>query len=184
MFARAVLFFMLFALALILPAQPGPPPPAQEAVYVVVYRTPAHVRSSKPEVFHGFASDLAAFLKEKNVPVKVDPERGTIENESPMSVSSMLNIARQLGANSLLFVTVDRPLTKWIKVIVQAYDLDGKLLWAEDASDAGSMSGKGGYKKTFERIQTDLTKRLGTPGLPVIADLPSTPKPAADETAL
>lgn len=184
MLVRAVLFFMLFAPSFILPAQPAPLPPAQQAVYVVVYRTPGHVRSSKPEVFHGFATDLAAFLKEKNVPVKVDPERGTIESESPMSVSSMLNIARQVGANSLLFVTVDRPMTKWIKVVVQAYDLDGKLLWTEDASDAGSMSGKGGYKKTLERIQTDLTKRLGTPGLPVVAGTPGTPKPAADGTAL
>lgn len=181
MLARAVPFLMLFVPAYILPAQPAPPPPAQRSVYVVVYRTPAHVRSSKPEVFHGFATDLAAFLKEKNVPVKVDPERGTIESESAMSVSSMLNIARQVGADSLLFVSVDRPVTKWIKVVVQAYDLDGKLLWTEDASDAGSFSGKGGYKKTLERIQTDLTKRIGTPGLPVTTGSTGASKPAADE---
>lgn len=136
-------------------------------VYIVVFRTPAHVRASKPEVFHGFAQDLWTYLKGKDVPLVVDPERGTIETESQMSVESMLNIARQLEATSLLFVTVDRPFTKWIKVTVQAYSLEGKLLWSEDASDGGSMSGKGGYKKTLERIQTDLDKRLNTEGLPV-----------------
>ena len=168
---KAVPLFLLFVTAAILNSQPAPPPPAnQPAVYVVVFRTPAHVRSSKPEVFHGFATDLSAFLKEKNVPVKVDPERGTIESESPMSTESMLNIARQVGANSLLFVTVDRPVTKWLKVIVKSYDLDGKVLWSEEASDGGSMTGKGGYKKTLERIEADLMKRLGTTGLPINSD--------------
>jgi hypothetical protein len=139
-------------------------------VYIVVYRTPAHVKYSKPEVFHGFAQDLWTHLKSKNVPLIVDPERGTIESESQMSVQSMLNIAKQLDATSLLFVTVDRPFTKWIKVTVQSFSLDGKLLWSEDASDAGSMSGKGGYKKTLERIQADLEKRLNTEGLPVVKE--------------
>lgn len=137
------------------------------AVYVVVYRTPAHVRYSKPEVFHGFAADLLSYLKEKHVPVVVDPERGTIETESTMSVKSMLNIARQLGGTSLLYVRVDRPFTKWIKVTVEAYDVDGKRLWKEESSDAGSLSGKGGYRKTLDRIEAKLEKHLGGPGLPV-----------------
>jgi hypothetical protein len=136
-------------------------------VYVVVYRTPAHVRYSKQEVFHGFAQDLWAWLRGKNVPIVIDPERGAIESESEMSVASMLNIARQLGATSLLFITVDRPITKWIKVTVRAYSLDGKLLWSEDASDSGSMTGKGGYEKTLKRIEAALEPRLGQEGLPV-----------------
>lgn len=139
-------------------------------VYIVVYRTSAHVKYSKPEVFHGFAQDLWTHLKSKNVPLVIDPERGTIETESQMSVQSMLNIAKQLDATSLLLVTVDRPITKWIKVTVQSYSLDGKLMWSEDASDAGSMSGKGGYKKTLERIEADLEKRLNTEGLPVVKE--------------
>ena len=84
-----------------------------------------------------------------------------------MSVDSMLNIARQLGASTLLFVTVDRPLTKWIKVTVESYDADGKKLWSEESSDGGGMSGKGGYTKTLGRIREKLSKRLGGPGLPV-----------------
>lgn len=173
----------LFLAALTLPVlsqQNSAAAKAEPSVYMVVFRTPAHVRNSKPEVFHGFATDLWNFLKDAGVPLKVDPERGTIESESPMSVESMLNITRQVGASSLLFVTVDRPFTKWIKVTLQAYDLDGKLLWKEEASDAGSMTGKGGYKKTLERIEKSLTPRLGGPGLPARAPAPSAPKPAEE----
>jgi hypothetical protein len=145
---------------------------------MVVFRTAAHVRNSKPEVFHGFASDLLSFLKQKDVPITVDPDRGTIETESSMSVESMLNIARQTGANSLLFVTVDRPFTKWIKVTVQSYDSSGKLLWEEESSDGSSMTGKGGYQKTLIRIESSLSKRLRTPGLPVSTKATLEQKPA------
>lgn len=179
---KVVPYLLLSALALPLLSQEKPAPAASEpAVYLVVFRTPAHVRLSKPEVFHGFATDLWSFLKESGVPLKVDPERGTIETESPMSVDSMLNIAKQVGATSLLFVTVDRPFTKWIKVTLQSYDPGGKLLWSEEASDAGSMTGKGGYRKTLERIEARLAKRLGGPGLPVSAPAAGAPKLAAAE---
>jgi hypothetical protein len=143
---------------------------SKPGVYIVVYRTPAHVRYSKAEVFHGFSQDLWAWLRSKNVPLVIDPERGTIESESQMSVESMLNIAKQLKATSLLFITVDRPLTKWIKVTVQAYSLEGKKLWGEDASDARSLSGKGGYQKTLECIEAGLEKRMGQDGLPVVKE--------------
>jgi hypothetical protein len=179
---KIVPFFLLIVLSLPLEPQEKPAIPASESsVYLVVFRTPAHVRNSKPGVFHGFAADLSSYLKEQGVPVKADPERGTIETESPMSVESMLNIAKQVGAASLLYVIVDRPVTKWIKVTLQSYDLDGKLQWSEEASDGGSMSGKSGYKKTLERIETKLAKRLGGPGLPVSADRASASKPTGEE---
>jgi len=179
---KVALSLLLFTFALVLlNAQEKSTSSVNEpAAYMVVYRTPAHVRISSPEVFHGFATDLWGFLREKNVTLKVDPERGTIETESTMSVESMLNIARQVGATSLLFVAVDRPMTKWIKVTVKSYDLGGKLLWSEEASDMGSMTGKGGYKKTLERLQTSLSKRLGGPGLPVAVQEALAPKPAQE----
>jgi hypothetical protein len=178
---KIVPFILLFVFTLSLKSQERPASTASEpAVYLVVFRTPAHVRNSKPDVFHGFSADLLSYLKEEGVSIKADPERGTIETESPMSVESMLNITKQVGAASLLFVTVDRPVTKWIKVTLQSYDLEGKLQWTEEASDGGSISGKGGYRKTLERIETKLSKRLGAPGLPVSADRASVPQPAGE----
>ena len=178
---RLIACFLMLAIAPYLPAQEKPAlSPNGPAVFMVVFRTPAHVRYSQPQVFHGFANDLYSFLNEKNVPIKVDPERGTIETESPMSVESMLNIARQVEANSLLFVTVDRPISKWIKVTLQSYDLSGKLLWQVEASDAGSMTGKGGYQKTLERIEASLSERFGTPGLPVRVQPNGASRPAQE----
>jgi len=63
---------------------------------------------------------------------------------------------------------------------VKSYDLGGKLLWSEEASDMGSMTGKGGYKKTLERLQTSLAKRLGGPGLPVAVQEAIAPRPAQE----
>lgn len=180
---KVVPCLLLMALTLPLQSQEKTAPSGGvPAVYMVVFRTPAHVRFSKPEIFHGCATDLWGFLKDQGVPLKVDPERGTIETESPMSVGSMVNIAKQVGASSLLFVAVDRPATKWIKVTVNSYDLDEKLLWSEEASDGGGMSGKGGYQRTLEKIETALAKRLGGPGLPADAHPTDARKPTAEVT--
>lgn len=143
---------------------------AARGVYVVAFRTPAHVRSSSPEVFHSAASDVRKILTEAKVPIVEDTERGFIENESQMSVESMTKLAGEAGAGSLLLVTVDRPSTKWIKLVLQAYDLDGKLLW-EETVDSGmrAMSGASGYKTCFEKLNKKLPVRIGGPGLPVSA---------------
>jgi len=139
-----------------------------KGVYLILFRTPAHVRSSSPEVFHTAAADVRKVLTDGKVPIVEDKERGSIENESQMSVNSMTKLASEAGAGSLLFVTVDRPTSKWIKLVLQAYDLDGKLLW-EEAVDSGmsAMSGGAGYKKCFEKLKKQLSARIGGPGLPV-----------------
>jgi hypothetical protein len=148
----------------------GPAAPESQGVYVIAFRTPAHVRSSSPEVFHSAAADIRKALTDKGVPLVQDKERGFIENESQMSVASMATLAKESGAGSLLFITVDRPTSKWIKLILRAYGLDGNQLW-EDSVDSGmsAMSGASGYKKCFEKLNKVLTKRIGGPGLPVDA---------------
>ena len=67
---------------------------------------------------------------------------------------------------------MDRPTTKWIKLVLRAYDLDGNLLW-EDSMDSGmsAMSGGTGYKKCFEKLEKVLSKRIGGPGMPANAGM-------------
>ena len=67
-------------------------------VYIVAFRTPAHVRSSSPDVFHSAAADVRKMLEDGNVSIVRDAERGFIENESQMSVESMIKLAREAGA--------------------------------------------------------------------------------------
>jgi hypothetical protein len=141
-----------------------------KGIFVVAFRTPAHVRSSSPEVFHTAAEDVRKILTDGNVQVIADKERGFIENESPMSIQSMTRLAREAGAVSLLFVTIDRPSTKWIKLVLQMYDLEGKMLWEESVDNGMSgLSGSSGYKKCFEKLKKKLPARIGGPGLPINA---------------
>ena len=142
--------------------------PIVKGVFVIAFRTPAHVRSSSPEVFHTAAADVRKILTDGNVQVIADKERGFIENESQMSIQSMTRLAREAGAASLFFITVDRPSTKWIKLILQMYDLDGKMLWEESVDNGMSgLSGSSGYKKCFEKLKKKLPTRIGGPGLPI-----------------
>src|SRR3954467_14676487 len=84
-------------------------PTAEKNVFVIGYRTPAHVRTSSSEVFHKAMADVRALLIDHKVVIVTDAERGFIENESPMSIENMTKLAKEAGASSLLFVTVDRP---------------------------------------------------------------------------
>jgi len=136
-----------------------------DGVYFVAYRTQRHIKYSAPEVFHQFAADLVAYLKSRDIRIVEDPERGILETDESFSTDSLLNLARNAGAASLLLVTVDRPVTKWLKVTMQAYDLNAKLLWSEDASSGGGLSGGGAPAKVLKALQKKLDSRVGKPGL-------------------
>jgi hypothetical protein len=170
---RNGILVILFAVPFVLAQEKAVDGTAASAkgVYVVAFRTPAHVRTSSPEVFHTASAEVRKILTDGKVRIVEDKERGFIENESQMSVASMAKLAGEAGAGSLLFVTVDRPTSKWIKLVLQAYDLDAKLLW-EEIIDSGmsAMSGASGYKKCFEKLKKKLPARIGGPGLPVSAN--------------
>lgn len=137
-----------------------------DGVYYVAYRTPSHVTRSSPDVFHEVANDTLQFLKENDVNIIADPERGTIQTSELFSTDSLLNLTRNAGADYLLYVTVDRPVASWLKVTLQCYDSSGKALWEEHASSAGGLSGKGAPAKTMESLKKKLLLRIGQPGLP------------------
>ena len=143
-------------------AAAAPPSPVAHGLYVVAYRTPRHISYSSPDIFHGITQTVLDFLSEHHVPVMRDPERETtIETSELFSTDSMVRLAREAGAGHLLYVTVDRPLTKWVKITVQCYDLAGKQLWQEEASNGGGMSGKGGLAKTLTKLREQLQARAG-----------------------
>jgi hypothetical protein len=135
-------------------------------VYYVAYRTPAHVARSSPDVFHEVANKTLDLLKQNGVNVVADPERGTIETSDLFSLDSLLSLTKNVGATSLLYLTVDRPAMSWLKATVQCYDVSGKLLWEEHASSSGGMSGKGAPVKVMENLGKKVLPRIGQPGLP------------------
>jgi len=136
-----------------------------EGVYFVAHRTQRHIKYSAPGVFHQLVADLVQYLKSRDVRIVEDPERGILETDEAFSTTSLLNLTRNAGAASLLLVTVDRPVTKWLKVTVQAYDLNARLLWSEEASSGGGLSGGGAPAKVLKTLQKSLDSRVGKPGL-------------------
>lgn len=158
------LWGFVVCLATLLPAQStGSAPSAGGGVYVAAYRTPAHVRTSSPDVFHAAVDAVVELLKANNVNLVSDPDRPMIQTTDVISVSSLVNIARDTGAAYLLLIIVDRPLAKWIKISLQEYDLSGKPLWQEEASEGGGMSGKKGLTKTIEKLKPKLQLRFSLP---------------------
>lgn len=138
----------------------------EQGVYFVAYRTQNHINRSSPDVFHQVAADLIAFLKSRDVNIVEDLERGILQTDESFSTESLLNLTKNASASSLLLVTVDRPVIKWLKVTVQAYDLTGKLLWQEEASSGGGLSGGGAPEKVLKTLKTKLDPRIGKSGLP------------------
>src|SRR6266567_2111012 len=57
--------------------------------YYLAYRTPAHVSRSTPELFHEVANETLDLLKNNDVNVVADPERGTIETSELFSLDSL-----------------------------------------------------------------------------------------------
>lgn len=136
--------------------------------YFVAFRTPAHVRVSGPEVFHGIADEVHDFLQSKNVVLVVDPERPSFQTAELFSLESLLKLARDAGASHLLYLTVDRPAAKWVKITLQCYDLSGELLWGETTDGGGwGFSGKAGVRKALDKMKKKLEPRVGGAGLPV-----------------
>ncbi len=145
-------------------------PPAQAAgSYFVAYRTPAHVSYSGPEVFHGIADEIHKFLTAKNAVLVVDPERPSFQTAELFSLESLLKLAQDAGATHLLYLIVDRPATKWVKIRFQCFDPSGKLLWEEVTQDGGGLSGKAGVQRALNKMKKQLEARLGGPGLAVVS---------------
>jgi hypothetical protein len=127
-------------------------------VLVFAYRTPAHVRVSKPEVFTGIVDDLMLFLKSNQIPLVNDLIHKPVESEQATSTYSLVTYLRQIGARRLLHLTVDRPFSAWVKLTLRCYDPEGKLLWEETVSGSAHW---GREHTGVSRAMEELHKRLG-----------------------
>jgi len=148
--------------------------------FLFVQRSKGHVKYSKSEVFLTVVDDVSAYLKGNHVSLVKDEFGGRTHAEADMPLSTVLDIARDSNARYLLYVVVDRPLTKWIKVTVRAHDLAGKQLWQEETSSGGGLTGAHGLRVMLERLHKLLDKRLGQEGLPLIGTPENLPEAAAE----
>jgi len=166
----------------VLAQQPGGEASGPPTAYFFVQRTKGHLKYSKSEVFLTVVDDVSAYLNTNHVALAKDEFGGRTHAESDMPLSTVLDITRDSHATYLLYLIVDRPVTKWIKITVRAHDLSGKQLWQEETSSGGGMSGGHGLRVTLDRLHKLLDKRLGQEGLPLMAASEQKPSEAAPPT--
>ena len=149
--------------------------------YIAAFRTPKHVTISKPEVFHDAVEEVARYLENKNVDLVSDPLRSRIETQDAISIDSLLKIARDAGASYLLYIVADRPMAQWLKVTVQCYDLDQKMLWQASAGYTGALdvNSKKALPEIMKKLEKELAPRFNHPGL-MLKKAPAAPSPAAE----
>ena len=174
----AVLLLVIFsAMVSIAQEQSASPPPSttasasadQQKVFVFVQRTDRHSKYSSPEVFHNVLNDLLDYLKTKNVAIAVDEFGGRNHAEGATPLDTIFTIALDAKASSVMYVVVDRPVTKWLKITVQCFDMNRKQLWQEEVSSGGGLSGGHGFEVSTKKLHAQLDKRLGQDGLPILA---------------
>lgn len=139
-----------------------------QKVFVFVQRTDRHGKYSSPEVFHQVLNDLLAYLKAKQVAIAVDEFGGRDHAEGATPLNTVFTIAGDSKASSVMYVVVDRPLTKWLKITVQCFDMNRKELWKEEVASGGGLSGSHGLEVCTKKIHAQLDKHAGQEGLPIL----------------
>jgi hypothetical protein len=157
--------FLLVAACLLVSA--GAHAQSSNGSYVAAFRTSKHVMASKPEVFHDVVAEVVRYLGDKKVDLVSDPLRPRIETQDAISIDSLVKIAKDAGASYLLYIIVDRPVAQWLKVTVQCYDLDQKMLWQESAGYTGAfdVNSKKALPEIMKRLDKQLAPKFDHPGL-------------------
>jgi len=149
--------------------------------YIAAFRTPKHVTISKPEVFHDAVEAVVRYLEEKKVDLVIDPLRPRIETQDAISIDSLVKITKDAGASYLLYIIVDRPVAQWLKVTVQCYDLDQRMLWQASAGYTGALdvNSKKALPEIMKRLDKELAPKLDHPGL-MLKKTSAAPSPFAE----
>ena len=157
-------------------AQTSPSPTVNlESSFIAAFRTSGHVKNSSPSVFNEAVDQTVEFLRSSDVALANDPLHDPSNQiprfEEDMSRDDLLASAKYAGATHLLIITVDRPISQWLKLTIDCFDLSGKMLWRESAGYSGSLdvNSKKALPEVIKKIAKQLTPRLGKPGLPVVA---------------
>ncbi len=137
-------------------------------VFVFVQRTDRHAKYSSSEMFHNVLQDILAYLKSKNVAIAVDEFGGRDHAEGATPLDTVFSIAVDAKASTVMYVLVDRPLSKWLKITVQSFDMNRNQLWMEEVSSGGGLSGSHGFEVCTTKIHALLDKHVGQVGLPIL----------------
>ena len=141
------------------------------SVFVFLIRASDHVKFSSPQVFDEVVGDVYEFLDSRDVHLAIDEFAGRRTSKEEIPLESVLKIARGSGAESLLLLTVDRPMSKWILIEAKCYRTSGSLLWSfvadSGSSITGPITGGTGLRAALKALHKHLEEHIGKEGLPV-----------------
>jgi len=137
--------------------------PSSQTTYLYFQRTRGHEKYSTPEVFQQVVNEIQAYLTTNGVAALT--EGNSLSAGAELPLSAVQEMARDSGAAYLLYVVVDRPMSKWLKVTVQCFDASGREVWQEEASAGGGLTGGKAPHDTLQKLREELNRRLGQPGL-------------------
>jgi S1-C subfamily serine protease len=134
-------------------------------VLAVGYRTPAHTQRSSSEVFQQVIDSLLLYLRAAGVALMNDRPIGQVAQ--PPSIFNLVGSVERAGGSAVIVITVDRPMTKWIKVDIDAYDTAGKKLWTESEAEGGGMTSGGKIDSALDKLKLKLATHIGSAALPL-----------------
>ena len=143
-------------------------------VYVFIQRSQRHIKYSDADVFDGALKDITDYLKAKNVAVASETPGTLSHSEFATPMDKVVAAAKYAKADTVLYVEVDRPISKWIEFKVQCLDTTGKELWNAKTGSGGGLTGGHGLKVGLEHLHAELDKRVGQQGIPLLESAPAT----------
>ena len=120
---------------------------------------------SSPEVFQEIVDGLILFLKSRHVVLANDRIERSLQSEHIASVYQVLRFnANRVGASHVLFFTVGRPISAWVKLRLQCLDRDGHQLWEETSQKTSWVNSN--FHPAIEKLESGIAKRLAQIPLP------------------
>ena len=159
-----------------------------QTTFVYFQRTNHHVKLSTPDIFDQVVTEFREYLSTNRVAAMT--ENNVVSLGTALPLFAVQDMAHDSGSAYLLYVTVDRPLSKWLKVTVRCYDSSRHVIWQEEASAGSGFSSRNVASEAMQELREKLHPRLGQPGLPQSAPgqqtalaTPSFPEKSATESS-
>ena len=139
-------------------------PVEPQGVIVVAVRTERYLnQAGAGDGLQGKLTDLVGFLTAQGVHTL--EESGRIASGGPPSFASLRRQATDIGGDSILYIVVDRPMTKSAELHAYCYDLSGNIGWEEKSWSRWGWTAKGSVSKSIDKLKRRLRDRVGGPCL-------------------
>jgi len=119
------------------------------------------------ESFQFVFIELMNFLAANGVQIANQPSTFGPVLGDVASLNYYLNHLEEIGAEYLLYVTLDSGWGQTDKLKAQCFDRKANLLWEEETKSTWAMSLKGAANAVLRSMQKRLKPRIGYPGLPL-----------------